>query len=366
MPTVELGRIGLGLSSKKPNTVYALVTAQKGEGGFFRSDDAGSTWKRIGKQIGGRGAPAGEAGARPTEAEADEERAEGNKPINHSVAVPPRRRRAERTGIAAATPATTTKSSSIPTNPDVIYSPQTNLWRSEDGGITWRVVPMPGVHVDYHEVILDPSDHRHLLIGNDGGLYETYDDMKTWRHFTNLPLSQFYRISTDNARPFYHVCGGSQDNGSVCGPSRTLNRAGIRTSDWYNVGGGDGFQGRVDPEDSDIVYAQSQEGSLSRLDLRTGQSRASGRAPPTSSTPVMESRRVKAREAGPGGRRRLQRAEVTGSLPVRAAGARRSGRWHWDSPFIISPHAARTFTSAATASTAATTAATPGRRSARI
>ena len=152
-------------------------------------------------------------------------------------------------------------------DPDTIWSPWTNFYRSTDGGKTWSEVAMPGVHVDHHEIVFDPIDANHILIGNDGGLYETYDAMKTWRHFTNLPLSQFYRVSTDNARPFYNVCGGAQDNGSICGPSRTLNRVGIRTSDWYNVGGGDGFQPRIDPEDPTIVYAQSQEGALGRLDL---------------------------------------------------------------------------------------------------
>ena len=107
-------------------------------------------------------------------------------------------------------------------DPETIWSPQTNFDRSTDGGKTWAVVPMPGVHVDHHEIVFDSTDANHMIIGNDGGLYETFDNMKTWRHFTNLPLSQFYRVSTDNSRPFYNVCGGAQDNGSICGPSRTL------------------------------------------------------------------------------------------------------------------------------------------------
>src|SRR5262245_9889190 len=321
LPTVDMGRVGLGISSKNPNTVYALVTAQKGEGGFFRSDDAGASWTRIGKQVSaGRGAGTGMA---------DEESQEGEQDAPTEMQ-PPQGRGPADDWYRGGDPGYYNEIFVDPENPDTIYSTWTNISRSEDGGKTWRALQLQGVHVDHHEVVWDPSDHRHMIIGNDGGLYETYDGMKSWRHFTNLPLSQFYRISTDNARPFYHVCGGAQDNGSVCGPSHTLNgRAGIRTSDWYNVGGGDGFQGRVDPEDPGIVYAQSQEGNLSRLDLRTGRSvnirprannTAGVEAPPTQ----QPGRGGEAGRGGQGGGR-----------------GQALGRWHWDSPVIVSPHSAR-------------------------
>jgi hypothetical protein len=175
------------------------------------------------------------------------------------------------------------------------------------------------------------------LIANDGGLYESWDALKTFRHFTNLPLSQFYRVSTDNAKPFYHVCGGAQDNGSICGPSRTLNRVGIRTSDWIRVGGGDGFQPRVDWEDPNIVYAQSQEGALQRLDLRTGQSTsirpnsrntAGGPAPQAAEPATADAQGGRGNGAG-------------GQAGGGGRGGGRFGRWQWDSPLIISPHSAR-------------------------
>jgi photosystem II stability/assembly factor-like uncharacterized protein len=259
LPTVDMGRIALGVDPRAPDRVYALVVARGDAGGFFRSDDAGATWTRTSEYSGGDPQYYGE------------------------IFVDPHR-------------------------PETIWNIEVRIHRSTDGGRTFEPLNLP-IHVDHHEIVFDPDDPEHLWIGNDGGLYETWDEGETWRHFTNLPLSQFYRVSADDARPFYTVCGGTQDNGTHCGPVRTANSVGIRTSDWIRVGGGDGFQAYVHPEVGSIVYRQSQNGNLGRLDLSTGES--------TDIRPL----------------RPDPDAEGEGeNAPER-------GRWHWDSPLLVSPHA---------------------------
>jgi photosystem II stability/assembly factor-like uncharacterized protein len=320
LPTVEIGRIGIGINWRNPRTVYALVTAQRGQGGFFRSDDAGLTWTRIGRFApgagrGGRGgqqqtppAPCAPIGAATTPTDGNGQPAQPQQGPRDDC-------------YRGGDPGYYNEIFVDGHDPETIWSLQTNVDRSTDGGRTWSQVPTPGVHVDHHEIVFDPADRNHILLGNDGGLYETYDGMKTWRHFTNLPLSQFYRVSVDTSRPFYMVCGGMQDNGSICGPSRTVHRVGIRTSDWYSVGGGDGFQTRSDPEDATIVYAESQGGNVSRLDLKTGRSvNIRPRAQNTSGD-----RLPAAPAGGEGGGR----------------GGQAFGRSHWDSPLLVSPHLPR-------------------------
>ena len=360
LPAVEMGRIGLGINPKNPKILYAIIAAQRGEGGFFRSDDAGATWTRIGRQVNepGRGQFFGQGGAPVAPPSLTPCTAIGA-PATPAPQPAPGQAARGRGGVTddcfrGGDPGYYDELFVDPDNPETIYITNTNLAKSEDGGKTWRNLQLPGVHVDYHEVVWDPSDHRHVLLGNDGGVYESYDNWKSWRHFTNLPLSQFYRISTDNARPFYNVCGGAQDNGSVEGPSRTVHRAGVRTSDWFNIGGGDGFQCRIDPEDPNIVYAQSQEGNVTRLDLRTGVS--VGIRPRSTNVYGMSQADIdyetRTATLGRGGEE-APAAPPAGAAPAGGQGGGRGGRggggrggqqlgrWHWDTPFIISPHSAR-------------------------
>ena len=158
-----------------------------------------------------------------------------------------------------------------PNNADQLYMMSVPVYVSEDGGKNWRTDGAPSVHVDHHAMWINPDNSDHLMLGNDGGFHISYDRGKTWDHVFNLNLAQFYAIGVDMQRP-YHIYGGLQDNGSWGGPSR--GRGTVGKFDWYRVGGGDGFYVQVDPENTDIIYGESQFGNIYRVNRATGQSRS--------------------------------------------------------------------------------------------
>ena len=248
-PSGDLGRIGLAISPADPNVVYAIAEAAQGRGGFFRSSNGGVSWEKMGSyQTGGN--YYNEIFADP-----------------HDV--------------------------------DRVYAVDVILQVTEDGGRNFRRVGEQKKHVDNHSVWIDPDDTDHLIVGCDGGVYETHDRGRSWRFVANLPVTQFYRVTVDDVQPFYRVAGGTQDNFSLVGPSRTRYVNGIRNSDWIITQGGDGFGSAFDPSDPNIVYAQAQFGVLSRFNLATGD--AMGIQPEDAAD-------------GPG------------------------LRWNWDSPLLVSSH----------------------------
>ncbi len=224
LPTADTGRIALAVSVQKPDTVYALISLAHNMSYFYRSDDAGAHWTKTYDLV---------------------ERAALQDPEYYGEIF------------------------ADPFQYDRVWIMDTVVRVTPDGGKTITPAGFQ-VHADNHALVFDPADPNHFLEGNDGGLYESYDHGHTWRHFTNIPVTQFYRVSTDNGLPFYNIYGGAQDNGSQGTPSRTQNRVGIRASDWMNTGGGDGFQSRADYADPDTVYTCSQQINCVRLDLKTG------------------------------------------------------------------------------------------------
>lgn len=158
-----------------------------------------------------------------------------------------------------------------PSDANYIYVLGISLYRSEDGGKSFSGDGgRGGVHVDHHALWVNPNDGRHILLGNDGGVYVTHDRMRNWDHHNHMAIGQFYHVTTDNL-PFYNVYGGLQDNGSWGGPNRSRNRTGVVNSDWISIGGGDGFVCRVDPEDPEQIYFESQNGGMGRIHLGTGE-----------------------------------------------------------------------------------------------
>lgn len=149
-----------------------------------------------------------------------------------------------------------------------IYVCGTSLYRSSDGGKTFTGDGgSDGIHVDHHALWIDKRDPKHMILGNDGGVHVTYDRMNHWDHHNHVAIGQFYHVGVD-ATNNYRVYGGLQDNGSWGGPSRKT--GGMVNSDWFRVGGGDGFVTLVDPEDPNQIYYESQNGNMGRIHLETG------------------------------------------------------------------------------------------------
>ncbi|MBT8058482.1 MAG: glycosyl hydrolase, partial [Gammaproteobacteria bacterium] len=198
LPSGDMGRIGLAMAPSAPNVIYAIVEADEEDQGVYRSTDFGESWEKRSDHMTSSAQYYNELYVDPQDA-------------------------------------------------DVLYSVDTFSHRSDDGGKTWSRVPFTNRHVDDHALWIDPDNTEHLYIGGDGGVYETWDGGETWRHISNLPATQFYRATPDNDFPFYNVCAGTQDNFTLCGPSRTRYTDGITNADWWIAQFGDGYKAQFDP-----------------------------------------------------------------------------------------------------------------------
>ena len=224
LPKSNLGKIGLAISPQKPDIIYAAIELDRRKGGVYKSINQGADWQKMSDAVAG-----------------------GTGPHYYQE-------------IYAS-----------PHNFDELYLADNYMQVSKDGGRTFKRMNETEKHVDNHAVAFKKNDPNYILVGCDGGLYESFDKTKNWRFIDNLPITQFYKIAVDDDKPFYNVYGGTQDNNTQGSPSRTDNIHGIRNSDWFIILGGDGHQPATEPGNSNIVYAQWQQGNLNRHDRRTGE-----------------------------------------------------------------------------------------------
>ena len=224
LPGSSKGKIGLAISPMKPNVLYAAVELDKRAGAVYRSENSGGSWSKMSDTVSG-----------------------GTGPHYYQELV------------------------ASPHVFDKIYLMNVRVLVSDNGGKTFYTMTERKKHSDNHSLTFKANDPNYMLIGTDGGIYESFDDSASWKFVGNLPLTQFYKLAVDDAEPFYNIYGGTQDNNTQGGPSRTFKRSGISNADWYVVLGGDGHQPATEPGNPDIIYAQSQQGYINRIDMTNGE-----------------------------------------------------------------------------------------------
>ena len=224
LPTSNMGKIGLAISPQQPDVLYAAIELDRKTGAVYRSANRGASWVKMSNTVSG-----------------------GTGPHYYQELY------------------------ASPHQFDRLYLMNVRVLTSEDGGKTFAELKEEKKHSDNHAIAFKKNDPNYLMIGTDAGIYESFDLAENWRYIKNLPLTQFYKVAVNNAEPFYHVFGGTQDNGSAGGPSATDEVQGISNKHWYKTLFADGHQSATDPEYNDIIYAETQQGGLHRVDLTTGE-----------------------------------------------------------------------------------------------